>query len=139
MGFLDDVFGSSSFPNYKDHILYNGVWLYKATGNFTGTTMEMNKVDGHGPVTIYFNVNVDEDKYQKFHSDYEIFRIIGHDDFSNHGLTMGSGRHLPTGRFFSNTQGRMWEVMREDDPYDVQYVNMPMFSDDNFNIGKSCI
>jgi hypothetical protein len=33
----------------------------------------------------------------------------------------------------------MWEVMKEDDPYDVQYVNMPMFSDDNFNIGKNCI
>ena len=85
MGFLDGLFGSSSFPNYKDHILYNGVWLYKATGSFNGTTMEMNKVEGHGPGTIYFNVNVDEDKYQKFHSDYEIFikcyRILFSNDY----------------------------------------------------------
>jgi|TARA_Y100000310_G_C20177666_1_gene576601 hypothetical protein len=139
MSFLDEIFGSSSsFPDYRDSILYNGHILFKATGKFFGTSMEMSEYGNQSNV-ILFNTNVPEDKYNNFHNKYELFRFKDHDNFINHGMTNSGGRYLPTGRWFFNDEGKLWEFMLKDDPNDVLFMKMPPFTDDQFYIGKSCL
>lgn len=139
MGFFEDIFGgNNSFPDYRDSILYNGNILFKATGDFVGTSMEMYEV-GNRNTKIYFNTNVQENKYLNFHNKYELFRFKDSDDFENYGMTNGGLRYLPTGRWFINEEGKLWEFMLKNDPSDVMFMKMPPFTDDQFYIGENCI
>ena len=127
MGIFSNIFGPN-FPSYKDHILYNGQILYKPTGNFNGTFMEMEPARNTGR-KIWFNLNHDKQTYFDSYSNYDLYRykdslsgfIPGH-----HGGVMGAVSYVPTGRSFRREDGKgLWEGMAIDDPSDVIFMGLP--------------
>lgn len=126
-------------PDYRDLILYNGVNEFIATGQIINSKIEFyDKTDPR--VKILLNPSMSATEYLTQHSNYELFRSREHLDFREFPFKMHEGEYYPTGRIFrrDDLENDLWELMKLNDPDDVQYMSLPAPGSD-FIFGKDAL